>query len=78
MKINYRISDFIFIGILGLLIASAIVQSVIFGYLVTINNYLGFAGWVTVLVLMFTRFVQRLIASNQCCLRKSLKRTLAT
>jgi len=50
MKINYRISDFIFIGILGLLIASAIVQSVIFGYLVTINNYLGFVGWVTVLV----------------------------
>ena len=59
MKINYRFSDFIFLGIIGLLIINTVVQSVVFGYRLNINNYPGFLSWTVVMVLMFTRFRYR-------------------
>lgn len=59
MKINYRISDFIFLSILSLLMISAIILSVNSGYLLSINNYLGFVCWGITIILMFTRFRYR-------------------
>jgi len=56
MKVNYRISDFIFLGILGLMIISSIFRSLIFGYHPSITNYLGFISWTLAIILMFTRF----------------------
>jgi hypothetical protein len=43
--------DFLFLGILGLLIGNTIIHSYLFNYLLSINNYLGFGSWVIVLVL---------------------------
>jgi len=47
-------SDFIFLGILGALIANTIIQSVLFGYQLSINNYLGFVSWSVVWFLRIT------------------------
>jgi hypothetical protein len=44
-------SDFIFIGALGILIINTITQSILFNYLLSINNYLGFAAWLLILLL---------------------------
>lgn len=50
-----RKADFIFIGILGLLMANTIVQSIWQGNLLSINNYAGFALWAIAIILRFTK-----------------------
>jgi|GEM_PF-827986 len=38
-------TDYIFFGLIGLLIVNTIIQSQLYDYVLSINNYLGFAFW---------------------------------
>lgn len=49
-------SDFIFIGILGLFIASTIALSLTYNYILSANNYLGFFCWAIAFILRLTHF----------------------
>ena len=52
-------SDFLFLGLLGLLIANTITQSIAFGYILSLNNYLGFVTWGLALVLRLGHFKRK-------------------
>ncbi|NEU06841.1 hypothetical protein GZH53_00820 [Flavihumibacter sp. R14] len=43
--------DYIFLGVLGLLLANAVIQSYLYQYLLSINNYLAVIAWVIALTL---------------------------
>lgn len=51
-----RNADFIFIGVLGLFLANLLIQFVMTGNLLTLNNYLGILLWLIIGVLRFINY----------------------
>ncbi len=44
-------TDYIFFGLTGLLIVNTLIQSQLYGYILSVNNYLAFILWPTALIL---------------------------
>nr|WP_121272503.1 hypothetical protein [Pedobacter schmidteae] len=49
-----KTSDFIFIAVIGLLAANTIFQSIWYGNVLSLNNYVGFVLWIIITVLRFS------------------------